>query len=147
MASIRSNAKDAQGWRLDVVKVRVRGICSTALAKLLLESGHQIVQPSKVQEKRNNVKEDWKPYDLDVNDRPDYQGIHALGKTQTIDVFDSVLRSQLQDVILRRWNVAVEGIYKGLIKLVDEEQGLAQVDIGPTSAARAYSPGIVSIGD
>ena len=106
------------------MKVRVRGIYSTALTKLLLDSHFQVVQPSVVQKERFDMKEDREPYDLDVNDRPDRQGAHILGKVHVVDTLYDLLRSRLPDVILRRWNVAVDGIYKGLIKHVDEEQGV-----------------------
>lgn len=115
------------------MKTRVRGIYSTALTKLILECNFQVVQPSAVQEERFGMKEDWESYDLDINDRLGCQGVHVLGKAHAIDTFYSLLRSRLQDVVLRRWNVAVDGIYKGLIKRVDEERDLALVDIGPAA--------------
>ena len=80
-----------------MTKVRVRGIYSTALTKLLLECNFQVVQPSAVQEERFGMKEDWEPYDLDINDRPDCQGVNVLGKTHAIDTFYFLLRSRLPD--------------------------------------------------
>jgi Ribonuclease G/E len=114
-----------------VAKARIRGIYSTALTKLLLESGFQIVQPSLASEERFNLDAGREPPDLDIYDRLDLHGLHVLGKLSAIDAFSSVLKTRLEDVILRRWDVSVNGIYKGLIKHVDPERGLVLVDIGP----------------
>ncbi len=116
---------------IDLVKVRVRGIYSTALTKLLLESNFRIVQPSVMQEERFDVQGGQEPYNLDIKDRPNCQGIHVLGKADDVDTFYSLIRSQLFDVVTRRWNIAIDGIYKGLIKRFDREESLAFVDIGP----------------
>jgi hypothetical protein len=83
-----------------------------------------------MQEERFDVKENRDPYDLDIYDRQDQQGIHVLGKVDAVDRFYSLLGSRLPDVVLWRWKVAVNGIYKGLIKGVNYEQGFALVDIG-----------------
>jgi hypothetical protein len=64
--------------------VRVRGIYSTALMKLLLESHIQVVQPSAKQEERFALNEDRGPYDLDIDDRPDRQGAHIIGKPHAL---------------------------------------------------------------
>ncbi len=113
-----------------MIKVRVRGIYSTALTKLLLDSQFQVVQPSTVQRERFDIIGDQEPHDLDIDDRPDHHGIHVLGKEHAIDALCDLLRAISPDVILRRWNVAVDGIYEGLLKRVDEERGAAFVDIG-----------------
>lgn len=112
-------------------KARVRGVYSTALTRLLLDGGFQIVQPSLALEERFGLGEELETPDLDVYDRPDRQGVHVVGMDEATEAFASILRSLLEDVVLRRWAVAVEGIYKGLIKHVDPEHNLALVDIGP----------------
>jgi len=68
--------------------------------------------------------------DLDVYDRRDRQGIQAFGKAEFINTFCSILRSCLDDVIVRRWAVTADGIYKGLIKDVDPITHSFLVDIG-----------------
>lgn len=83
-----------------------------------------------MQEERFGVKENLDSYDLDVFDRQDQQGIHVLGKAEAVDKFYSLLGDRLPDVVLRRWNIAVNGIYKGLIKDIDEERGFTFVNIG-----------------
>ena len=114
-----------------LANARIRGIYSTALTKLLLENGFQIVQPSVASEERFGLEEYLESPDLDIYDRPDWQGVHVLGKACATNAFVSMLRTRLEDVVLRRWVVSVNGVYKGLIKHVDSERGLALVDIGP----------------
>ena len=69
------------------IKVRVRGIYSTALTKLLLKSQFKVAQPSTMQEERFGVKENLDSYDLDVFDRLDQQGIHARGRLKLLTNF------------------------------------------------------------
>jgi hypothetical protein len=116
-----------------LIKVRVRGIYSTALTKLLLDNHVQIVQPSAMQEERFGLNKDREPYDLDIDDRSAHQGVHILGKAHAVHTLYDLLSRRLPDVVLRRWDVAVDGIYKGLIHRVDKNQGLALVDIGPAT--------------
>ena len=113
-----------------MAKTRVRGIYSTALTKLLLEHGFEIVQPSVATRERFRLEECDQSPDLDIYDRLDLQGVQALGKAETINTFCSILQSRLDDVIVRRWAVTVDGIYKGLIKEVDPLTHSFSVDIG-----------------
>jgi len=115
-----------------LVTARIRGIYSTALTKLLLEQGFTIVQTSRTQKERFRLEESEDSPDLDVNDRRDQQGIHALGKVEPLAAFLSALCSGLEDVIVRKWSLTVDGIYKGVIKETDHASRTALVDIGPT---------------
>jgi len=116
-----------------LTRVRIRGIYSTALTKLLLDQGFDIVQPSVAIKERFKLKKFDEPPDLDVYDRPDRQGVHALGKDEALNAFVSTLKFFLVDVIVRRWKVAPEGIYKGLVKGVDPTAQSVLVDIGPAT--------------
>lgn len=114
-----------------MIKVRVRGIYSTALTQLLLDRHVHVVQPSALQEERFDVRAERSPYDVDIANRPDRQGVHMLGKAHAVTTLSDLLRQRLLDVVLRRWHVTVDGIYKGRIARVDSERGRALVDIGP----------------
>ncbi len=109
-------------------KARVRGVYSTALTKLLLDHEFEIVQPSLSIKERFGIEEQNEPPDLDVRERRDRQGVHALGKAESINAFKSILRSHLHDVIVREWPVTANGIYKGLIETEKADSFL--VDIG-----------------
>jgi len=85
-------------------KVRVRGIYSTALTKLLLEHGFEVVQPSVAIRERFRLSDtiETSPQDLDIYDRLDWQGIYVVGETISLDALIQTLQSSLDDVIIRR---------------------------------------------
>lgn len=85
-----------------MVKVKIRGIYTTALTKLLLDDGFEIVQPSDNSKKRFNLKENNDPFDLNIFDRFDKQGIQAFGNDEALNAFSRTLRKNLFDVILRK---------------------------------------------
>jgi len=113
------------------MKARVRGVYTTALTKLLLDQGFDIVQASEAIKQRFALREDDSSPDLDVYDRRDRQGVKALGKAEPVDKFISLLQSLLEDVVVRKWSVTVDGIYKGILKEVDTATHTVVVDIGP----------------
>jgi len=110
------------------MKVNIRGICSTALTKLLLDNGFEIVQPSLTIKKRFGLPEDSAPSDLKIKDKYDLQGIRVLGTSDAVETFQSVLHSTFEDVLTRKWRVSVDGIYKGSV--VESDEYAAYVDIG-----------------
>jgi len=112
------------------VKARVRGVYTTALTKLLLDQGFDMVQASATTRQRFALKEDDSSPDLDVYDRRDRQGVKALGKAEALNKFISLLQSRLEDVITRKWSVTVDGIYKGLLKEAEVSTHTVLVDIG-----------------
>jgi len=116
-----------------MARVRVRGVYSTAITKLLLDQNFDIVQPSVTIRERFGLEESDESPDLDVFDRRDHQGVEALGMAEPIDAFASVLKSCLDDVIVRKWAVTADGIYKGIVKGTDPVTGSVLVDIGPTT--------------
>jgi len=111
-------------------KTKIRGIYSTALTKLILDQGFEIVQPSVTVTERFRLKENSESPDLEVYDRYDQQGIQALGKPESINAFNSILQSYLDDVIIRSWRVTTDGIYKGLVRGLDPETNSFLIDIG-----------------
>jgi len=114
-----------------LARARVRGVYSTALTKLLLDHGFDMVQPSVTIKERFGLEERDESPDLDVDDRRDRQGVHAFGNADVINAFKSILQSSLDDVVIRKWAVSVDGTYKGVVKGVDPVTQLVLVDIGP----------------
>jgi Ribonuclease G/E len=114
-----------------LAKARVRGVYSTALTKLLLDHGFDIVQPSVAIKERFGLEERDESPDLDIDDRRDRQGVRAFGNAEAINAFKSILQSCLDDVVTRKWTVGVDGTYKGLVKGVDPVTHSVLVDIGP----------------
>jgi len=103
-------------------------VYSTALTKLLLDYGFEIVQPSLSVKERFGIEKRNESPELDVRDRRDRQGVRASGGTESINIFKSILQSHLHDVIIREWPVTANGIYKGMIET--ESPGSFLVDIG-----------------
>jgi len=113
-----------------VTTARVRGIYSTSLTKLLLDNNFDIVQPSTTVKERFKLKENNETPNIDIYDRYDRQGVRALGKAEGIDAFKEILQSRLEDVIIRKWKITTNGIYKGLVKGSDSATYSVLVDIG-----------------
>jgi protein associated with RNAse G/E len=86
----------------DWLRVKVRGIYTTALTKLLLDHNYEIVQPSEEIVERFGLEAVERESDLIIRDRYDRQGVEAFGGVEAIDAFRSILREELVDVILRR---------------------------------------------
>ncbi|MEM2419850.1 MAG: DUF402 domain-containing protein [Candidatus Bathyarchaeia archaeon] len=105
------------------MKAKVRGIYATALTKLLLENGFEVVQPSQAIKARFGLSDNNEPPDLKVKDRHDLQGVVALGTMEAIETFKAILHENLEDVITRIWTVSVDGIYKGCI-VGEDERGI-----------------------
>jgi len=81
---------------------RVRGIYSTALTRILLEEGFGIAQPSVDVAERFRLKSGPARFELDVRDRPDRQGVESFGSPDAQELFITVLRRSLDDVVVRR---------------------------------------------
>ena len=119
-----------------MVSVRIRGIYSTALTKLLLDNSFEIVQPSEVIKKRFNLPgEDYVnvPPDLNVHNRLDRQGIIVTGNMVSLENLIDILRFTLDDVVFRNplripWETSYQyshGSYLSNIQLSD----VSSVDI------------------
>jgi len=84
-----------------VATARVRGIYSTALARLLLDHGFEFAETSTAVAARLELKKNTLNHDLDIFDRKDKQGVLALGTSQSIEAFRSVLCENLLDMVTR----------------------------------------------
>jgi len=110
------------------MRANVRGIYSTAITRLLLDNGFEIVQPSLTIKKRFSILENSAPPDLKIEDRYDLQGIRAFGTFEAVGKLQSILHFTLEDTLTRRWQASVDGIYKG--KIVESGENSVLVDIG-----------------
>ncbi|MEM2924970.1 MAG: DUF402 domain-containing protein [Methanocellales archaeon] len=83
-----------------MTKIKLRGIYATALTKLFLDQGLNVVQPSAAISKRFNLE--FKPFlgEVLVKDREDKQGIVIIGKTEGVEPVVQILRS-LPDCVIR----------------------------------------------
>lgn len=84
-------------------RVKIRGIYTTALTKLFIDSRCSIVYPSREVVSRFGVKESGSTtIDVSITDRPDGQGVILEGDAErAVQVLES-LRNALLDVVSRR---------------------------------------------
>lgn len=108
---------------------QIRGIFTTALTKLLLENGFEIVNPSATIKERFNLQSTSEIFDLKVKDRYDRQGVRVSGAKESVYAFKSILQSQLDDVVIRQLPYSLDAIYKGLI-LQDATKDAYLVNLG-----------------
>ncbi len=109
------------------MRAKVRGIYTTALTKLLLENDFQIVQPSQAIKNRFGIPDCNEPPDIKIKDRYDLQGVKTIGTAEAIAKFQSIMHEALEDAITRKWNISVDGIYKG--NIVGENGNIVYVQI------------------
>ncbi len=110
------------------MKAKIRGIYSTALTKMLLNNGFEVVQPSSAIKKRFGLQNDSALPNIKIRDRYDLQGVRVLGTLDTVNTFQSILHSALDDVLTRKWTISVDGIYKG--KLRETKEAKVYIDLG-----------------
>ena len=84
-------------------KVKIRGIYTTGLTKLLLDSRCSIVDPSREVLSRFEIKESGsQAIDVTIMDRPDKQGVLLEGDPERVPEVMEPLRNALFDVVSRR---------------------------------------------
>jgi len=115
-----------------MVKVRLRGVYATALTRLLLDEGFEIVQLSPEAQQRFSLGEKPYPYDVTVHDRPDLQGVEARGSVRALEELRSALRRQLLDAVVR----AHPGAWEGSSTHPSEAKGFLDVEFPALSKAK-----------
>jgi Ribonuclease G/E len=101
------------------------------LTKLLLDNGFEIVAPSVTLRERFRLTDNARdaPADITIQDRYDRHGIRTLGTREATDKFKKALQISLDDAIVRKWPVSVDGIYKGLLRGIDIPTRSVLIDI------------------
>ncbi len=108
------------------VSVRIRGIYSTALTKLFLDSGLRISQPSQRIAERLGIEKSYDDFDVDIYDKKDRQGVIITGTA--VEKVKEVLEEEFIDVFFRKMPYQLYGIYKGMV--VKKDERYVYVDIG-----------------
>ncbi|MGV8073869.1 MAG: DUF402 domain-containing protein [Syntrophobacteraceae bacterium] len=80
--------------------IKVRGIYSTALTKLLLDCGYGIGYPSSRICERFGMEPNEFPFDISVSDAEDFQGIELYGGTERVSQFITFFQDRLLDAVL-----------------------------------------------
>ena len=95
-------------------RIKIRGIYSTALTKLVSDWGYRVVEPSAGIRERFGLEANEEPGDVLIQDREDLQGIELCGEPEHLCQFLTFLQEKLPDVILVQFDPE------------DEQQGLAR---------------------
>ena len=89
-------------------RVKVRGIYTTALTKLLLNSGYAIVDaPSEIRQRFSLPPTDEAPEIL-IRDREDHQGIEITGEPERLSLLIRLIQETLLDSVLLEFAVKAE---------------------------------------
>lgn len=124
-----------------MVKVRVRGIYATALTKIFLESGHEIVQATDTILSRFNILHSTESPDVTVSDNRDLPGgLFIIGKCSAVETIISDILRVVKDAVVIRAPMPLYSVVMGII--VDK----GQVEVAPGLIASLekgeyFSPG------
>jgi probable ribonuclease FAU-1 len=104
--------------------IKIRGIYTTALTKLMLESGYRIVDPSSKIRELFGLEEADSSYEILIQDRADHQGVDLTGAPERMTQCLTFLQERLLDATLLTL-VPVEE-ESGLVKASLELPGLSK---------------------
>lgn len=106
------------------VSVRIRGIYSTALTKVLAERGYGICQVSPLIRDRLQIESLDLPPDIDIRHTYNRQGISIVASSEVLDTFLEDMRQSFSDVLIIPSGIDLYGIYKG------RNLGKGEIDLG-----------------
>lgn len=101
--------------RKDKPLVRIRGIYATALTKIFLDNGFEIVQPSPEIVERFNLESSFLSPHIDIWDKENKQGIKMEIFPQFKDDVIDLLYEKLGVIVVRYEKFQVGSVYKGVI--------------------------------
>lgn len=107
------------------MKVKIKGIYSTAIANLLIKNGFEIVSSSERLISRLNIKES-KGADTLIYNKEDLNGLVISGKSASKVV--KVLLENLPNIFIQKKEIGA--IYCGIIKRIDQRRKKIYIDIG-----------------
>jgi len=81
-------------------RIKVRGLYTTALTKLLLDEGYLVVQPSTEIAVRFHISSAGDQYDILLQEKEDLQGVELVGEPERICQLVTFLQERLIDPIL-----------------------------------------------
>lgn len=94
----QSNFFETEG----TLRIKLRGLYSLALGRLLLDAGHKLVDPTEELQAITGKEEVFGPEDLLVQDRYTLHGVDVLGETEKVWEFLRLLQTHLIDTVLVR---------------------------------------------
>ncbi len=89
-------------------RVKIRGIYTTALTKLLLSSGYTIVDPTPETRQRFSLPAAEEAPDVFIQDRENHQGVEIAGESDQLSLLIRLLQETLLDAILLEFSARAE---------------------------------------
>jgi hypothetical protein len=129
------------------VRARVRGIYTTALTRLLLDAGHEVVQASRPVRERFDVDLAGGDHDVAVATTRDRQGVEVTGEGDAVDAVEEGCESLARDALTWAADAPAGAVFNG--RVTETLGSGAVVDLGPTSGFLPYdaAAGYVDDGD
>jgi hypothetical protein len=106
------------------VTVRIRGIYSTALTKILAARGYGICQVSRLIQKRLGIESLDRPPDIDIRHTYNRQGISIVANGAVLGEFLEDMKEDFSDIFVIPSGIDLYGIYKG------KNMGRGEIDLG-----------------
>ena len=82
-----------------MLRAYIRGIYTTALSKLVLDSGGALYNPSQITRKRFENPREATDFNISITDRNSLQGVRGFGEAEAVEEFRRLLFNILPDVV------------------------------------------------
>ncbi|MBS1263628.1 MAG: RNA-binding protein AU-1 [Methanonatronarchaeales archaeon] len=115
-----------------MVSARLRGIYSLPLAGVLRDRGHEIVQPTEEIQRYLGVEETIAPPDVTVGKGNSRHEVMLSGDSESMEAVIDDLSDEFLDLGVKRFDFALNSIYRGTVVNVNPDRRAAFVDLGPT---------------
>lgn len=107
-------------------RIRIRGIYSTALTKLVSDWGYSVVGPSAMIRDRFGFNGPEEACDILIQDREDLQGIEVSGEPEKLCQFLTFLQERLPDVVLMHFEPLEREEDRGWARAITEFPGASK---------------------
>jgi Ribonuclease G/E len=111
-------------WAMKNVTVRIRGVYTTSLTKVLAERGYGICQVSRAIRNRLQIESLDLPPDVDIRHTYNRQGISIVATNDVLDTFLKDMKEAFVDIFIIPSGIDLYGVYKG------RNLGKGEIDMG-----------------
>jgi len=113
---VQTNILSIPMHKSDKPRVRIRGIYATALTKIFLDKGFEIIQPSDVVAERFSLSTiRYLSPQVDIIDKPNRHGVIIESLAEITDKIYEIFFEVFPDVVVHKSKVQKGAIYKGIV--------------------------------